>query len=346
MRKLLALLLALILFCPCAQALTLPYDEATVLTVLALTPAQRALADALYTPIFNQEEHIELPEGTSYHDVSAAMHCLMQDYPELFHLGKDYTIGYYRDTPEYAAWLEPQYRLSAEEAAQIRASLYLQAYLMADAAPDALTLHDTLCSLTVYGGDPELRHTAVGALIQGQATCEGYAQALTLLYRMAGIPCGVVTGTAADSSGTVDRHAWCIADLDGYTLIDPTWNDQDALGLNTHWYYGLSTSQMAADHWPDEGQQLPDCGDQANWHRTRGYTVSTQEEADAALRRLAGGETVNLRIPDAALYTALAEYTHLTLEEYNQRHPEAPFYGVYSVTCSDAQRCLILQKTE
>lgn len=258
MQKALAILLIFLLPLQSA-ALTLPYSGETVLSVLDMTEAQHTLAEFLYTPVFNMESRIGLPEGTAYDDVTAAMACLMQDYPELFHLGKDYTIGYYRDTPQFASWVEPQYRMSADEAGQARALLYAQAYLIADASADAAALHDHLCRLVTYGGDTELRHTAVGALLEGTATCEGYVQALTLLYRMAGIPCGVITGTAVDSAGTSGRHSWCIADIGGFTLIDPTWNDQDALGMILHWYYGLSGEQMGADHTPDAGQTVPLC---------------------------------------------------------------------------------------
>ena len=345
MRKFLCLLLALLLPLSSAAA-TLPYGAETVLSVLDLTDDQQALADYLYTPVFNMVGRIELPDGTPYADVSAAMECLMQDYPELFHLGKDYVIGYYRDTPQIARWVEPQYRLPEEEAAMLRAVLYAQAYLIADASPDALALHDRLCALVTYGGDTELRHTAAGALNQGVATCEGYAQALTLLYRMAGIPCGVITGTATDASVISERHSWCIADVDGFTLIDPTWNDQDALGLNTHWYYGLSTGYMAADHTPDEGQHIPLCSNHANWHDRQGYIVSSADQADVFIRRLVQGEALNLRIPDRTLYAALTDGLSTWLEHYNERNPDAAFYGAYSVTQSDAQQCIILQRAD
>lgn len=345
MRKILVFLLLLLLPLQ-ADALMLPYEADTVLSVLEMTDDQRALADFLYTPVFNMETRIDLPKGTPYKDVSAAMTCLMQDYPELFHLGKDYTIGYYRDAPETAVWLEPTYRMSADEAAQARAVLYAQAYLIADACPDAEALHDQLCALVTYGGDTELRHTAVGALLEGTATCEGYAQAMTLLYRMKGVPCGVITGTATDASGISERHSWCIADIDGYSLIDPTWNDQDALGLNTHWYYGLSTGQMAADHTPDAGQAVPLCDAHANWHDRHGYIVSSADKADTFIRRLVAGETINLRTDDLTMYTALTDDLSTWLEHYNERNPDAPFYGAYSLTKCDAQTCIILQRAE
>ncbi len=343
MKKCLALLLLLALLCPGAQAETLPYPTETVLSVLDLTPEQRALADFLYGPVFRGDAEIALPRGTRYADVSAAMNCLMQDYPELFHLGKHYSIQYFRSAPEMAISITPTYRMDAQSAAELRRQLYIRASLLASRL-DAQGLHDELVSSVVYGGDDELRHTAVGALLQGEATCEGYAQALTLLYRMAGIPCGVVSGTAVNSADATERHSWNIARLTGYTLIDPTWNDQGRLRLNTCWYYGLSTWQMGVDHFPDEGQILPFCGEQDNWHAQHGTVVTTLAEADAALRRLVAGESLNLRVVDAALYRTLAQDTVDYLGGYNERYPQEAFYGAYSVVRSDAQQCVIIMR--
>lgn len=346
MKRFLALLLAAMLLFSSAIALELPYPADTVLSVCGLTPAQAALRDALYTPVFCHQERIELPDKTTAEDVSAAMRSLMQDYPELFHLGKTYTFGYYRNEPDYITWVEPAYRMSAEEAASIRAVLYAQAYLLADAFPDAEALHDRLCELVTYGGDTDMRHTAPGALLDGRATCEGYAQALTLLYRMAGIPCGMISGTAVDASGTASAHSWNIADINGLCLIDATWNDQDALGLNTHWYYGLSTGEMAVDHTPDADQTVPLCSGEANWHDRHGYIVHDADQADIFIRRLVAGETINLRVPDRTMYTALTDDLSAWLEHYNELNPVAAFYGGYSMTCSDAQQCVIIQRVE
>jgi len=273
------------------------------------------------------------------------MACLMQDYPEMFHLGKNYTIRYYQHEPQYAIAVEPQYRMSQTEAAELRTALYTQAYLLVDSANTVEDMHDLLLTRVRYGGSTEMRHTAVGAILQGQATCEGYAQAMTLLYRMGGIPCGVVSGSAVDSQGRTELHSWNIARIaGGFTLIDATWNDQDHLGVNTHWYYGLSTSQMGVDHFPDADQALPVCTDLANWHSVRGYVIRTQAEADTAIRRLIAGEALNLRIPSWQLYQQLAMDTYAYLEDYNARHPREGFYGSYSVSRSDAQQCLIIYR--
>ena len=100
MRRFLALMAALMMCFVSAAALEKPYPADTVLTVLPLTETQQTLADMLYDAVFAHQARIELPLGTRYDDASAALQHLMLDYPELFHLGHNYTLGYYRDQPE------------------------------------------------------------------------------------------------------------------------------------------------------------------------------------------------------------------------------------------------------
>lgn len=341
-RVLIPLLLALCLLSS-ASAMTLPYAAGTVISVQGLTPDQSALAAYLYTPIFNMEETIPLPPGARYDDAEAAMTSLTRDYPELFHLGRNYTLSYYAISPEYATAVIPQYRMTADEAADTRIKLYVAAYMAVSEYPDTLALHDHVCDTVTYGGDTEMAHTAAGALLEGRATCEGYAQAITLLYRMAGIPCGVVTGEATDSAGDTARHAWNIADMDGFTLIDATWNDQEHLGLNTHWYYGLSTGQMAADHTTDAALSLPACVRTA-WPGE--CIISTENELFSALRSFSQAGYLNLRFTSHPLYARAAHSTAALLDAFNLRFPADAFYGAYAITVSDAQMCVILQRME
>lgn len=347
MKKLIVLLLLLLFSSASAQeaVYTPPYGEETVLSGLALTPVQQALAEALYGPVFCHQPHIELPEDTRYDDAAAAMRSLTQDYPELFHLGRHCTIGYYLNEPDLAAYVTPQYRLSAGEAAALREDLYrLCARIIAD-TQDPLALHDRLCAAAAYApGDTELQHTAPGTLLTGAGTCEGYSQALTLLYRMAGIPCGMVTGTALTTAGETLPHAWNIARLNGAcTFIDVTWADQDAAGVITRWYYGLSTAQMAADHTPDAAMCLPDCGEQANWHAQHGFLAHTAADVDAALQRLHATGSVDLRITDAALYAAISQDFPAWLADFNHRHPTAPITDYTLMRC-EPQHCLLIRK--
>lgn len=70
-----------------------------------------------------------------------------------------------------------------------------------------------------------LKSTAYGALINGHATCQGYAVTLYRLLRENGVDCRVITGKAYDEDLGEEYHAWNIAGIDGkYYFIDITWD--------------------------------------------------------------------------------------------------------------------------
>lgn len=342
-----AAVLLMLLAAEARAELMLPYGADTVVSVRNLTGTQRALGAYLYPYLMSSGEKIALPEGTRYDDAAAVMNALMQDCPELFHLHSRYSLTYEKSRPEIALAVTPQYRMDAAQTLSVRRELYAAAQELLSRCQTAEELHDALLTSCTYRNMEALDHTAVGALLLGYANCEGYAQALTLLYRMAGIPCGVVIGDAADASGLVQRHAWNIADLGGYTLVDAAWNDQDGAGVNTHWYYGLSDAQMARDHTPDGDQRLPECTGGANWHRLHGWQVSTLQEAYAAVRAMVRqGGVMNVRFTDEMLYARVAGDLYGFLGGYNEAAPEDAFYGGYSGMSNDAQMCLMLWRVE
>jgi hypothetical protein len=70
-----------------------------------------------------------------------------------------------------------------------------------------------------------LKSTAYGALINGHATCQGYAVTVYRLMREAGIDCRIITGTAYDDELGEEYHAWNIVCADGkYYSMDLTWD--------------------------------------------------------------------------------------------------------------------------
>lgn len=96
-------------------------------------------------------------------------------------------------------------------------------------------LHDWLCKNVEYSkvnGEPDPSrecHVDSSAFMNKKAdgkcytVCDGYARALTLLLREAGIETFFVEGKVSTS---VDPHAWVIVKLGKYYFqIDPTWDD-------------------------------------------------------------------------------------------------------------------------
>lgn len=336
-------MLILLLFFLLTQGIaepSLPYDRGTVLSASPLSYAQRLLMNHLYEPIMAHQEEIDLPEGTAYEDARVALNTLMQDYPETFHLGSSYTITYDRMEPDIALSLKPSYRLSYTQAVTLREELMARVQQLLSQTTDPLLLHDLVGDLAVYDLSADLCDTAPGALLYGRASCEGYSEALTLLYRCAGIPCGIVTGYAANSTGEMGRHAWMVADVGGMMYLDPTWDDQER--VNTHWYYGLSAQEMAQDHTPEYPWILPAAEEALSWHEAAGMVVTEEADLYPLLPRLARGEALNLRL-SPELYQLFLQDANALITRYNQTcAPEDRFYDGCTLLFSDTQHCLIL----
>lgn len=345
----------LMIWLPCCAlaAPDTPYAPDTVVRTEGLSEGALAALDVLYPAIRACEARIDLPGGTLYDDVNAAMQSLSRNYPELFHLDNAWSIAYRQDRPAYATQVLPGYLMTAEAYHVLLARLLETAGQMVSGvrggeADRAEALHDLLCDKASYDASEtgEADNTAVGALLDGVTRCEGYAEGLALLYRLAGIPCGVVTGETSDETG-VSRHAWNVAVIENQaTLIDATWDDQDE-GGNTHWYQGLTAGMMAADHTPDPEMVVPECVSvTVNWHARRGLLVSDEVGLLHALWSFARDGEVSIRFLDAALYDDFNERANEWFQAYNAACPDEAFYGSYGVIASAEQLCVRLRALE
>ena len=101
---------------------------------------------------------------------------------------------------------------------------------------DILKIHDYLVDSIEYDSKYESMGTysIYGALIDKKSVCEGYAKSLKYLLDAAGIPCVIVQGTATNSSGKTENHAWNCVNIDGkWYYIDATWDDPIIIGNGT-----------------------------------------------------------------------------------------------------------------
>ena len=89
-------------------------------------------------------------------------------------------------------------------------------------------LHDWMINNISYDttvSEPEI-YNIYGALRKGVAVCEGYARAFKYILDGLNIPCVIVSGTATNSLGESESHAWNYVQLDGkWYAIDVTWDD-------------------------------------------------------------------------------------------------------------------------
>lgn len=87
--------------------------------------------------------------------------------------------------------------------------------------------------------------TAIGALIDGKANCQGYTDAFYMLMRMLGIDVGKMVGEAGG-----EGHIWnTMTFADGNTFcVDVTWGDHGFGDLNSYIYFNAPVEIMQETH--------------------------------------------------------------------------------------------------
>lgn len=137
---------------------------------------------------------------------------------------------------------------------------------------DYLVTHCHYSKVTLQSGENDI-YRAYGALVNGDAVCNGYAEALQLLFMCAGIKSRFVTGTADG----ID-HAWNLVELDGkWYHVDATWDDPlpDQGGDTLHPYFNVTDEIMAQSHvWNREDYPVADDMDYNYYVKSKTYFKS------------------------------------------------------------------------
>ena len=110
---------------------------------------------------------------------------------------------------------------------------YIESHLGGGIESQIKSVHDYLVDNLEY--DSTLSNDNIyniyGALINKSTVCEGYARAFKSIMDDLNIPCLIACGTAVNSSGAVESHAWNYVQIDGeWYAIDVTWDDPVIIG--------------------------------------------------------------------------------------------------------------------
>ena len=120
---------------------------------------------------------------------------------------------------------------------------------------------------TVYAEEEEYNdsnfindsYKAYGALINGRATCSGYAKAFDLIAKKCNLSSIVVTGSAKNSKGVEAPHAWNQIYLDDeWYNVDVTWEDPATnvkVGFNQLFnnYINGTDAEFSVNHFRENG---------------------------------------------------------------------------------------------
>lgn len=235
-----------------------------------LTSVQQYTYDRIVECVENRKDSYDLDEskGVLVGDLEAAMDAVLLDHPELF-----WFVGIHSYSSMQASGIVLSFTTSYElngvkidgqslELATAIASFKSACNEILGDMPlwatsdyeKALYLHDALAARVTYTGSANA-HNAYGALVEGKAVCDGYAEAYQYLLNQKGISASKVVGKGLTSNGQ-EAHAWNIVWIGGKCVYtDVTWDDQGHSLF--HSYFNRSLAAFSKDHIPEN--QLPAC---------------------------------------------------------------------------------------
>lgn len=175
-----------------------------------------------------------------------------RDHTEHFWIAGGYRYSHY-STGEIVSLL-PNYSMSGETLTDAKTAFLQAADAMLDGVANNMSeyekelyLHDKLAEHVTYI-DGTNAHNAYGALVEGKAVCDGYAEALQYLLQRAGIQSFIAIGASVNpSTGTSEGHAWNLVRIEGaYYHTDLTWDDQGEDLF--HAYFNQTDAVIKEDH--------------------------------------------------------------------------------------------------
>lgn len=145
-----------------------------------------------------------------------------------------------------------QYRETAQQLAAVNAGVKeVLAALNVKGKTDykkVKLIHDYIVNNTRYQYSSNC-YTAYGALINGMAVCQGYAQLTYKMLMEAGVKCYVITGKANNGRQT-QNHAWNMVKIGKkWYYLDTTWDDPtSSTDILRYDYFLVGKNQFEQNH--------------------------------------------------------------------------------------------------
>ena len=120
-------------------------------------------------------------------------------------------------------------------------------------------VHDWLIDAIEYdtSGTNANKYNIYGAMHDRKAVCEGYARSFKYIMEKVGVPCVLVPGTAENSQGKIEAHAWNYVQIDDkWYAVDVTWDDPVITGGETitdnekYKFFLKGSEEFFKDHTP------------------------------------------------------------------------------------------------
>ena len=221
----------------------------------ALGEEEKAAYNCILRQIEEFPERIEVPVLSSQ-QLEKVWLALMYDNPQLFMLGRECGINVIDDSGYFYC----DYALSRADYEKKKALLEARVSSIEDdlsklssAFEKELYIHDMIIDSCGYvSSDDLINSTVCGVLLNGEASCEGYAKAAKLLLDAAGVENFLICGTARRETGESEGHMWNVVIIDGKPYnLDLTWDDPigESVQKNKRYaYFNVTDEEIQKTH--------------------------------------------------------------------------------------------------
>ena len=153
-------------------------------------------------------------------------------------------------------------------------------------------IHDYLCRNVVYSADDTEGNAddcAVGALLNGMANCDGYADAFYLCGNLAGLDVRYIHGDGRESSSRDQGgHVWNLIRINGsWVSVDATWDDSGNTEEPSYAFYNIGSDEAARHYiWDRRAVPVRICESTSNDLRNPELSRMTVTSWDQVYREL------------------------------------------------------------
>lgn len=193
-----------------------------------LNADEKAVYAQLLTAVKGFKESVELKRKLNREALTKVMKILRLEESDLYYLDRDIEINVLADIVtevffEYIYTETEVKNLNLAVNEKVK-EIFDQIPLNASPISKIKIFHDKIILNCTYDLTSKYADTPYGALVAGEALCEGYARAFALLCNKAGIENLYAIGRYNNSD--YDDHIWNMVKLDGdWYNIDLTWDD-------------------------------------------------------------------------------------------------------------------------
>ena len=206
-----------------------------------LNADEKSVYDQLVSAMRNFQPSATLTRKLKTDTVEEILKLITIEEVDLYYLSPYSELNYNKLT-NIVSYVSLSYRFTQTEVEQLDAAANQRVQEILNKIPSGATdiskiklFHDQIILNTFYNLDYTYGGTPYGALVAGQALCEGYARAFALLCNKVGIENLFAVGRYGE-----EDHKWNMVRIDGdWYNIDLTWDDPpyDAQGVCNPDYY-------------------------------------------------------------------------------------------------------------